>query len=309
MPGIGVVLNPNSRSNRRNPQRADRLAFIVGDRGACKATRDIPGLTAVAREFLARDIEVLGISGGDGTIHHTLSHFVDVYGDKPLPMIALLRGGTVNNVAGGLNIRGTPEDILSRLIVQYHESKPFDTIGVNLLRVNNHYGFNFGSGIAAHLIRAYKAVEFGGKWSIAAMITRCALSCLLHTRYFLQTIGPRFDADVVLDGVRWPYRNYTCLYASTVQTYALIAPFQAVMQHPDHCEIIGLSAVPRKIVAEFVRAALTKRHDPEHHLQDIAREVAITTRHPMEYMIDGEWYPAVRELRLSAGPRLTMIRV
>lgn len=93
MPGIGVVLNPYSRSNRKNPWRAEELGFIVGDKGSCHATHSIEDVEILAGQFKERQIEVLGLSGGDGTYQKTLTTFVKVYGAAPLPKIALLGGG------------------------------------------------------------------------------------------------------------------------------------------------------------------------------------------------------------------------
>src|SRR3989338_9471201 len=91
MPGIGVILNPYSRSNRKNPGRAERLGFIVGDKGSCHATRDISDVERFAQEFKERGVEILGLSGGDGTYQRTLTTFVKIYGETPLPQIALYR--------------------------------------------------------------------------------------------------------------------------------------------------------------------------------------------------------------------------
>jgi len=116
MPGIGIILNPYSSLYRNDPERLKRVGFIVGDRGSCHATDTLDDVRELASEFKERDIDILGISGGDGTNHKTLTAFIKVYGEKPLPRIAFLRGGTANNTATQLGIRGTPERILSNLM-------------------------------------------------------------------------------------------------------------------------------------------------------------------------------------------------
>ena len=99
MSGIGIILNPHSRSNRQNPERIKRLGFIVGDKGSCKLTNDIRDLPEIVHEFREKQIDILGISGGDGTNHCTLTTFINEYKDTPLPTIAFLRGGTMNAIA------------------------------------------------------------------------------------------------------------------------------------------------------------------------------------------------------------------
>src|SRR5437762_2543265 len=106
VPGIGVITNPRSRMNKRDPSRMRKLGYLIGDRGSAAATRSLDDLYRVAEEFKSADIDVLGINGGDGTIHHTLTAFVRTWGDKPLPLIAILRGGTMNTIANSYGIKG-----------------------------------------------------------------------------------------------------------------------------------------------------------------------------------------------------------
>ena len=117
MPGIGVVFNPKSGRNVRDPRAAGRLARALGDHGVVRAARSIDELYAVAEDFRRLDIDVLGISGGDGTNGVTITGFIDVYQGSALPRIAFLRGGTMNTVANSVGVRrGRPEGLLGRLI-------------------------------------------------------------------------------------------------------------------------------------------------------------------------------------------------
>ena len=99
MSGIGVVLNPKSRQNRRDPGAALRLARQLGPIGVVREADSIDALYRIAEDFRRDAVDVLAISGGDGTNTVTLTGFMDVYGSNPLPQVALLRGGTMNTVA------------------------------------------------------------------------------------------------------------------------------------------------------------------------------------------------------------------
>lgn len=309
MSGIGVVLNPHSKSNRRNPERIRRLAFIVGDKGSCHATQDLPDLHEVAQEFAQRDIEVLGISGGDGTIHHTISAFLDVYGERPLPKIALLRGGTVNNVAGAIGIQGTPEAILSRLIVRYHEDTPFDVSPVHCMHINGKHGFLFGTGLVSNFIAEYIRVGEGGARNVFFLIARMVASGLVHTRYMLR-LCRRFDAQVTVDGVLWPYKNYVVVEGGTVEPYGFgFRPFVRAREKVGHFHLIGFSMPPRQVLPGLIPAFLGKPSKSEHYLESVAREVVVELAEPHRYMIDGELYPPTTRLEVRCGPALQMIRV
>src|SRR5512143_2297199 len=122
MSGIGVVLNPRSGKNIRDPGAARRLARTLGDQGVLREAHSIDELYRIAEDFRRLKIDVLGISGGDGTNHVTITGFLEVYADEPLPPIAFLRGGTMNTVANSVGVpRGRPDGLLSSLIGRYAE--------------------------------------------------------------------------------------------------------------------------------------------------------------------------------------------
>src|SRR5580704_7959063 len=158
VPGIGVVLNPKSRRNLRDPRAASRLARTLGDSGVVREARSIDELYRIAEDFRRDDIDVLAISGGDGTNHVTLTGFLDVYRGHTMPQVALLRGGTMNTVANSVGVgRGKPEGLLGRLLRDYAQqaSMPLENVERHVMRIapveegRAHYGFLFGTGAVA----------------------------------------------------------------------------------------------------------------------------------------------------------------
>ena len=59
--------------------RRNRLARTLGNRGVLREAHWIDELYRIAEDFQRLEIDVLGISGGDGTNHVTLTGFIDVY--------------------------------------------------------------------------------------------------------------------------------------------------------------------------------------------------------------------------------------
>jgi diacylglycerol kinase (ATP) len=106
--GIGVISNPNSRRNRRYPEQMNRLAYLLGEDDQGVTTRSAEDVVDVAKRFRDAEIDILALNGGDGTNHVTLTTFIEVYGDQPLPMVALLRGGTMNTVSNPSGSAATP---------------------------------------------------------------------------------------------------------------------------------------------------------------------------------------------------------
>lgn len=309
MPGIGIILNPYSRSNRKNPERVKHLGFIVGDRGSCHATDTLEEVRELAEEFKKRDIEILGISGGDGTLHKTLTTFIEVYGEKPLPRVALLRGGTMNNMANQFDIKGTPEKILSNLIVKYHESESFREIKINLIKVNGMYGFLFGMGLINRFIDIYQNCEGGPTPARGAMLLARAVSSAVINGRFAQHLCERFDAKITIDGKEQPFANYMMIFSGTMKTLGLgFKPLYRTMSEPGKFQTVAISATPRQIIATFPQAFLSRPSKSEHYVDEMGSTITIELARPMPYTIDGDLpeHPA-QKIEISRGPELTFI--
>src|SRR3974390_1313594 len=164
MTGIGVVLNPRSRHNLRDPGAASRLARRLGDHGVVREARSIDELYRIPADFRRDDIEVLAISGGDGTNHVTLTGFLDVYGGAMMPQVALLRGGTMNTVANSVGVgHGRPEGLLGRLVREDAKRGALELENVqrHVMRIGPQrggkaqYGFLFGTGVMRGFLAEY----------------------------------------------------------------------------------------------------------------------------------------------------------
>ncbi|MFH0799470.1 MAG: diacylglycerol kinase family protein [Pseudomonadota bacterium] len=309
MPGIGIIINPYSRSNRKNPERVKRMGFIVGDRGSCHATDTIDHVRELALEFKEREIDILGISGGDGTNHQTLTVFLDVYGDTPLPRIALLRGGTMNNLAGQLGVRGASERILSNLIIKYHEGEAFSETRINMIMVNGWYGFLFGMGCINRFIDVYQNVEGGPTPARAAwLLSRAVLSSIGNGR-FAQHLCERFDGKLTVDGREMPFKNYMMIFSGTMRTMGLgFKPLYRATSAEGQFQTVAISATGRQLLMTFPSALLARPSKSEHYVDEMGSKMVLELDKPMQYTIDGDLAekPADR-IEVSTGPLLTCI--
>jgi diacylglycerol kinase (ATP) len=97
-----ILTNPHSNRNRRHlPRLRSQLAGHPQIRHVETAALD--ELPAAVESILADGIELLGINGGDGTVHLTLTALLAACKGRPLPALALLPGGTTSMSARGLN--------------------------------------------------------------------------------------------------------------------------------------------------------------------------------------------------------------
>lgn len=307
MSGIGVILNPFSKSHKKNPEKAKRMGFIVGDKASCKETEDLEDLRRVAEEFKTRDIDILAISGGDGTNHCTLTTFIQVYGEKPLPKIAFLRGGTLNTVARTAGIRGTAESLLSNLVVKYHEDQPFRTTQLMLTKINEEYGFIFGLGVIYNFMEAY--YKFGDPSPAHALGTlfRTIFSAVFNGP-FARRMFDRFDGEVIVNGKKWPYANYSAIYTGSINQLGLdFRVYYLVDKNPGKFHAVGFSLPPRNILRFLPRMYQGKSCGCPNLLEEATDEMTILLKKPLRYTIDGDMKPACDFFRLTSGPSLNVI--
>ncbi len=319
MPGIGVVLNPRSRRNLRDPGAAGRLARRLGDRGVVREARSIDELYRIAEDFRRDAIDVLAISGGDGTNHVTLTGFLDVYGGHTMPQVALLRGGTMNTVANSVGVRqGRPEGLLGRLLRDYAQraSMPLEDVERHVMRVapasgRAHYGFLFGTGVVAGFLHEYYA---GGEPTplVAAKTLLRGVGSALVGGDMVRRMARPFHGSVELeDGTRWPERDYLAVAAGTIAHIGLnFRPFHRFDERAGAFHILGIHTSPVGFVQELPRIHRALPMRAGKAFDALAARVTVRSpQRPLRYMIDGDLHESSGELTVSIGPRVRLVVV
>ena len=83
---IGVVTNPNSGKNRRNPGRCAELERALGRWGVVRETHDLAALERVLVEFFDLGADVWVCDGGDGTLHWMLTLGDRIASERGVPL-------------------------------------------------------------------------------------------------------------------------------------------------------------------------------------------------------------------------------
>ncbi len=338
MPGIGVVLNPRSRQNLRDPSAALRLARTLGDLGVVRKVDSMDDLHRAAEDFKRLDIDVLGISGGDGTNHVTITGFLDVYGhDKlpesqappPLPQIAFLRGGTMNTVANSVGVRhGRPEGLLGRLIRAYAErsSMPLANVERHVMRIGppgddgdgargfangRHYGFLFGTGVVHGYIAEYSRGGEASPLEAAKTLARGIGSTLVRGEMIRRMAAP-FRGSVTLDdGTTWEERDYLSIAAGTIDQVGLsFRPFYRWAERPDAFHLLGIFASPFQFVLDLPRIRDGRPMRPGRTYEATPSRATLRSADSvMRYMIDGDLHETPGEIEVAIGPKVAIVVV
>lgn len=302
MSGIGLIFNPRAGQNRRDPGVALRLSRKLGDNGVVAIPRTVDELFRTAEDFLRLRIEVLGIAGGDGTNHVTLTGFHRIWRNRPLPTIALLRGGTMNTVASSLGLpRGHPERLLDRLLRRYAQ-RSLPAIAQPTMNVEGQLGFLFGTGLVPAFLRAYYETGEPSAWTAVKTLARFATGAVVGNSISRQPI----EAEVTTNaGDHWPMRAYSTIAAGTIRDIGLhFRPFARAGEVPETFHLLGIHARPNEIVKDLPRIFRAEGMRAGKANEALAREATLFVRTPtLPYMIDGDLkeHPG-SELTIRLGP-------
>jgi len=315
MPGIGIITNPHSRRNKRHPERMRRLGYILGQHDAFELTNSVEDITTVAKKFRDNDIDVLALNGGDGTNHVTLTRFKEVYGEEPLPKIALLRGGTMNTVASGVGVRGTPQRLLANLVEKYYTGQPFETTKRDLLEVRDehgvNYGFIFGNGVISNFLELYyEDTPEPSPATAAVLLTRAVAQNIVGRGHIVRRLFTPFRARMEFaDHAQWPDKEYVAVMAATVDQIGLgFRPFIRCEERPHHFHILGVHCSPFVVAKKLpaIRMGLPVGEDMMYSA--MTSKVTFTSDRPITYTIDGDMHTSQQGfVELSTGPRLEII--
>jgi diacylglycerol kinase family enzyme len=285
-----------------------QLGYLLGSRGSAEATRSIDDLYRAAEEFKAAGIDILGINGGDGTLHVTLTAFIQVYGSEtPLPKIAILRGGTLNTIARGLGIFGKTQDILYGIIDRYHQGEDFKTIERPVMQIGDKYGFLFGNGLIANFLAAYYATGKPSPWMGVKVMLRAIGSAIFRTK-FTKHLARRFHGRVTADGQTWAREDFCAITGGTVPEIGVgFAPFYRCFEKEGRFALLGIHCGPIGFALDLPRVYRSKPMRRDKAISEVCTDVKIESDEDFDYMIDGDIYHGARDLVIKTGPKLQII--
>jgi len=311
VPGIGVIVNPHARGNQRDATaRAERFARLVGPLGLVRVTETLDELRRAAHEFRERDIDILAVCGGDGSDHCTLTALQREYGERPLPLLLPLRAGTINyivNDTGGL--RGSPEQVLGRVLRDYRWGHAHLTTERDVLRVNGaELGFVLSFGTAVNFLRAYYARETKGPLHAAGLLARMIGSAVFGTRIARATVQA-VPADIECDGEPLPFRQFTFFFAATVNQIALgFRPTYLGTRKRGYFHVVGGPIPPRRLIRRVVRIHRGLPTGEPTLYDNLGRHLEIRFERPVHYMLDGDILGPIERLEVDVPHRVRIVR-
>jgi hypothetical protein len=191
---MGIISNPTSGSNQKKFPSICRFIDQQRHLPHCIATNAEEVLTAL-EDLAHRDINLVAINAGDGTVQAALTALFHHRPFKTLPLLALLCGGTTNMTARDLGLKGSRIRSLERIIAWSRSGKGQASILRRpILRVRHpaseipHYGLFFGAAVIYKGIRLFHSRIHG-----LGLKGRPA-NALILMRYLAAIAARNFDA-------------------------------------------------------------------------------------------------------------------
>jgi len=309
MAGIGVIVNPHARGNRHRLRRVGRFQSILGDDGEVVATANLDELEAALRGFRQREVEVVAVCGGDGSFYHALSRIIAIWGEDNLPLLLPLRGGTINNLARTIGSRRRrPESMLAHVVRDYRGGRTHEVTQRDLILVNGKdYGYIIGAGLITNFLRLYYSGRRPGPLRAFWLLFVLAVSYCFGTSLVTGVVKP-FEADVLCDGERVPFRSFTMLLASTVAHIGLgVRPFYLSARKRGYYHVLAGPSTAGQLFTRLWRFFRGVPADLDSLYDNMARSLVIEFAEPQAFTINGDLCEAVSRLELEPGPRVSFI--
>lgn len=334
---IGVLTNPNSGKNRRDPKRVDDLHRAVGRHGVVRQTSSLDELAGVLEEFRDLGCRYWVCDGGDGTLHWMLStaHRTALQSavrpEHPWPMVVPANGGSIDFVAHKVGIRGQAIDIIRELVAAIEKGEEPETIELDTLRVrgqtpdsdDNVERIGFASAIGGVAQRFFDKLykrERVDAWGIVDVLARSAAGQLAGStpppfrgllapdlQRFADDIFEPTPAAVSVDGDPLAFDSF-----SSLQVGAIDISLGGVVRTFRHAAASGvlhaqaISSTRLGVVANLPNIVLGTPIWGRNVYDGPARQLQVDAMRGqlLDPVIDGELCFGWSSMQVSAGPRL-----
>lgn len=314
MSHIFCIANPNSGKNTKHPHILARiqgqLQNSVHTSTFC-SPHNLHELDKAMEQCIQEKTDILCINGGDGTIHKTLTALYKIYGEHtPYPKIAILKGGTMNNIARnmGISLWTSAYDMLD--IVTKQQTYRCTTKHP-LIIDNTHMGFIFGNaGLSAFLEEYYKDNK-ASAYRAGYLLCKAVLSAIFHTAYAHNIFQP-VDMDITLKTKQGDAKQIkeaiTLLGVSSIADLGLyFRPFYATLSDSRCAHLIAMTCSPLYIALSLPHILLAKPTNKTYILDQPSTEIQFSYTHPQSYTIDGDMYISTCTQNIRVGPALEFV--
>jgi len=311
---IGLIINPYAKlvKKRYLVENKKRFWEALLPPENWRLPDGIDKIKGALSELLERDIEVLGILGGDGTIHIVLSELLKL-SPRRIPAILPLRGGTMNELCKNIGLKDIPEDTLRKFLNS--EGQMTQTYK-HLLRVEEtseersyyHYGFTFANGVFPKILQEYYSYKEPGFGAALRLTLKIFALGMINPGFVANLISP-VDMKIKTQGREFISGKVRVLAVSTLESPTLWwKPFGPELDGRPAFHYLANTMSNREVIFNMFDIFVGRCEHPSHLIGETSElEVECDTG----YVFDGELYGVGKKLqiKIELGPALRFITV
>jgi diacylglycerol kinase family enzyme len=316
---LGVISNPLSGGNRRGLTAIHRV--LVGQPHVLHRRVQTPEETAEAlADFARKEVAVVAVNGGDGTIQAVLTGLFYRQPFEQLPLLALLRAGTDSVIPGDVGLRGSRESGLRRLLKWTRNPEQNGVIAKrNIMRVRPapdqepRYGMIFGAAIVYQATRfthrRIHSMGLGGELAPGLAVARFALAILTRNSRLIKPVA----ITLGIDQQPAQQHDFLLVVISTLERLFLgLRPFWGI--ESGALPISAITAEPKHLLRVFPSLARGRTHRlgiPENgYLSHRADKIQMTMN--TKFTLDGQVYapdPQLGPVVVENGGQASFLRL
>jgi diacylglycerol kinase family enzyme len=306
-----LVVNPKATTTSERARDVLVRALRSEVNLTVEVTRRRGHAADLARDAVARGLDVVVTLGGDGTVNEVVNGLLTPAGAKnapgrpvssaSLPALAVVPGGSTNVFARAL---GLPKDAVegTGAILEAMHAGRWRSVGLG--RADGRY-FTFcaGLGIDAEVIRKVERARLRGKVSTPALYVRSTVS-----QFFLETDRRTPSITLERPGEKTEADLSTVIVQNTVPwTFLGNRPVNACPEasFDTGLDLMAMRALHVPATARVVAQILSRRPNPHGRqmlrLHDLT-EFGLRSSRPLAFQLDGEYLGERTKVAFSAVP-------
>ncbi len=308
---IDVVVNTNAHLYRTKPGLVGAVKDACRGRAEVFVTATMEDLERATAAIAARGSDLVVLSGGDGSFMAGVTSLARALGDRELPRIGLMAGGTVATIARNWGKVGDPLGFVEALLRNPDalRSTPRPTLRVREQRgaaATERVGFIFGTGLVARFFDVYYADGARGYGGAARIVARIFVESFIGGAYARRVLDP-LPCSIEVDGRRLAPPAWSLVCASVVRNLGIhmLVNYRAG-EDPSRVHLVASPLPSRSLGPRAPLVLAGKRIGGPGHFDDLVSAFTVRFDPDGPYVLDGEILRA-SEVTVSAGPVIRVV--
>ncbi|WP_437588047.1 diacylglycerol kinase family protein [Sorangium sp. So ce1000] len=323
---IDVIVNTTARRYRARPSLLDRMAAACAGAAELHPTSSVAELAEVCERLARRGTDLVALSGGDGSFMAGVTALARAFGERSLPPLVLLPGGTVATVARNWGMAGDPAVLLARTVREAGNLPSGSAIPGAVRRptlrvcattrggVEERIGFIFGTGLVASFFDVYYERGGDGYSAAARIVARVFVESFYGGAYARRVLDP-LPCTIDVEGRQLAPRAWSLICSSAVRDLGIhmLVTYRAG-EDLDRPHLVASALPPRELGPRAPLVLAGRRIGGKDHFDDLVRDFTVrfgagagaTSLGDGPYILDGDPLRA-SEIRVSAGPSIHVL--